>query len=446
MQLNNQIVNWGLLSFLLFGFYLLSFELQRTDTLSLLLTFSGLFFLLWFWIRNFSTLTSIFLLGIVCRLIFWNHIPALSQDFYRFIWDGNIQLLGINPYRYTPDEIINLIDFPSSGILYEKMGNLSNNHYSNYPPISQYLFQFIAYFNRGDILQPIFALRIIYMFGELFLFFGAKILFEHFKIPSINIAWYFLNPLVIVEGFGNLHGEPLMITFTVFSWLYCFKKKPVLGGFFMTIAVGTKLLPLLLTPIFFRYLGLRKFLIYSFSLIIFSCVLWLPFLSEEMIKNYTQTIQLWFTTFEFNGSIYNIIRAIGYEIKGYNIIRQLGKITPFITILFVIIFSLLRANFTHKEIYKNMLLLLSCYFFIATTVHPWYIINLILLGLLTGYFFPILWSMTVFWSYSAYGFNVVEEKIGYQLVSYVLVYGCFFFEMNKRRLGKHLHKPNFFAT
>jgi hypothetical protein len=54
--------------------------------------------------------------------------------------------------------------------------------------------------------------------------------------------------------------------------------------------------------------------------------------------------------------------------------------------------------------------------------------------------------MTVFWSYSAYGFNVVEEKIGYQLVSYVLVYGCFFFEMNKRRLGKHLHKPNFFAT
>ena len=94
------------------------------------------------------------------------------------------------------------------------MGNLSNNHYSNYPPISQYLFQFIAYFNRGDILRPIFALRIIYMFGELFLFFGAKILFEHFKIPSINIAWYFLNPLVIVEGFGNLHGEPLMITFT----------------------------------------------------------------------------------------------------------------------------------------------------------------------------------------------------------------------------------------
>ena len=187
MQLNNQIVNWGLLSFLLFGFYLLSFELQRTDTLSLLLTFSSLFFFLWFWIRNFSTLTSIFLLGIICRLIFWNHIPALSQDFYRFIWDGNIQLLGINPYRYTPNEITNLIDFPCSGILYEKMGNLSNNHYSNYPPISQYLFQFIAYFNRGDILQPIFALRIIYMFGELFLFFGAKILFEHFKIPSIII-------------------------------------------------------------------------------------------------------------------------------------------------------------------------------------------------------------------------------------------------------------------
>ena len=93
-----------------------------------------------------------------------------------------------------------------------------------------------------------------------------------------------------------------------------------------------------------------------------------------------------------------------------------------------------------------MLLLLSCYFFIATTVHPWYIINLILLGILTGYSFPILWSMTVFWSYSAYEFNIVEENIGYQLTAYILVYGCFVFEMIKGRLGNHLHKPNFFGA
>ena len=214
----------------------------------------------------------------------------------------------------------------------------------------------------------------------------------------------------------------------------------------MTLAVGTKLLPLLLVPLFLKYLGFQRFLLFSISLVVFSGILWIPFLNEEMLKNYIQTIQLWFTTFEFNGSIYNIVRAVGFEVKGYNIIRQLGKITPYITIILVFVFSLFNSNRNHNRLFKSMLLLLSFYFFIATTVHPWYIINLILLGILTGYLFPILWSMTVFWSYSAYEFNIVEESIGYQLIAYILVYGCLAFEMIKGRLGNHLHKPNFFGT
>ena len=214
----------------------------------------------------------------------------------------------------------------------------------------------------------------------------------------------------------------------------------------MALAVGTKLLPLLIVPLFLKYLGFQRFLLFSISLVVFSGILWIPFLNEEMIKNYIQTIQLWFTTFEFNGSIYNIVRAVGYEVKGYNIIRQLGKITPYITIILVFVFSLFNSNRNHHRLFKSMLLLLSFYFFIATTVHPWYIINLILLGILTGYLFPILWSMTVFWSYSAYKINIVEESIGYQLIAYILVYGCLAFEMIKGRLGNHLHKPNFFGT
>ena len=446
MRLNNRILSWCLQFSLFIGFYLISYKLKRIDTIPLLFTFSSLFFLLWFWIRNFSNLTSVFFIGIFCRLLFWNHIPELSQDFYRFIWDGNIQLLGINPYRYTPISLVDLIEFPNAQLLYEKMGSLSNHHYSNYPPFSQYIFQVMAYFNKGNILHPLFVLRLIYLIGELVLFFGAKILLEKLKLPSINIAWYFLNPLVIVEGFGNLHSESLMITFSILSLLYCLKIKPIIGGFFMTLAVGTKLLPLLLVPLFLKYLGFQRFLLFSISLVVFSGILWIPFLNEEMIKNYIQTIQLWFTTFEFNGSIYNIVRAVGYEVKGYNIIRQLGKITPYITIILVFVFSLFNSNRNHNRLFKSMLLLLSFYFFIATTVHPWYIINLILLGILTGYLYPILWSMTVFWSYSAYEFNIVEESIGYQLIAYILVYGCLAFEMIKGRLGNHLHKPNFFGT
>ena len=165
-----------------------------------------------------------------------------------------------------------------------------------------------------------------------------------------------------------------------------------------------------------------------------------------MIENYVNTIQLWFNTFEFNGSLYKIVRAIGYEVKGYNIIRKLGNITPFITVGLVLIFSIFNSNRQPRQVFKSILLMLSCYFFMATTVHPWYIINLIFLGVITGYAYPIVWSLTVFWSYSSYGLVGFEEHLGWQLVSYGLVYGCFFYEMIKGCLGHHLQKPNFFGT
>ena len=178
----------------------------------------------------------------------------------------------------------------------------------------------------------------------------------------------------------------------------------------------------------------------------FSLMLWYPFLEEQMITNYIDTISLWFTTFEFNGSIYNIVRSIGYEVKGYNIIRTLGKVTPFITLGLVFIFTFLRSNRDIRSVLKSILFLLSSYFFISTTVHPWYIINLVILGVLTGYVYPILWSLTVFWSYSAYGLEGFKEKWVWTLPAYLLVYTCFVYEIVKGALGEHLQKTNFFRV
>lgn len=446
MYVKKILLQWTLALLLFLGFSLLSFQLERVDTLPLLTTYTLLFVVLWFWIRHCNHLLGIFFIGLGCRLLFGFHIPALSQDFYRFIWDGNIQLLGINPYRFTPNALMDLIAFPKHAFLVQKMGSLSAENYSNYPPLSQYLFQGMAYFNRGELFPSVLLLRAVYLLGELVLFWTGMQLLKRLELPTSYLAWYFLNPLVIVEGFGNLHGESLMMGFTALSWLYCLKRKWFLGGVFMALAIGTKLLPLLLVPFFFRYLGIRKFVAFGFVILGVSLLLWLPFWNSEMQTHYVETIRLWFTTFEFNGSIYNIIRAIGYEVKGYNIIRKLGTITPYITVGLVVLFSLLPENRRPLQLMQSMLFLLSCYFFMATTVHPWYIINLIFLGICTGYAFPILWSLTVFWSYSAYGVDLVREQPFWQGLEYGLVYGCFFYELIKGRLGYHLQEPNFFGA
>ena len=168
-------------------------------------------------------------------------------------------------------------------------------------------------------------------------------------------------------------------------------------------------------------------------------------MTSEMVLNYKNTIDLWFTTFEFNGSLYNIVRAIGYEVRGYNIIRKVGKFTPFITIGLVLIFSLFRSNRTLKTVLKSILFLLSCYFFMATTLHPWYIINLVFFGIITGYAYPLLWSLVVFWSYNAYGPEGFQEQLGWQIPAYLLMYSCFIWELVFGPLGKHLQKTDFFS-
>jgi alpha-1,6-mannosyltransferase len=71
-------------------------------------------------------------------LIFLSAIFAptnLSQDVYRFLWDGKLILNGINPHDFRPKEIINQGAFSGNNWreLYRGMGSLSQRNYSCYP-------------------------------------------------------------------------------------------------------------------------------------------------------------------------------------------------------------------------------------------------------------------------------------------------------------------------
>lgn len=52
---------------------------------------------------NFTTLLFV---GISFRLIFLLALPNLSQDYYRFIWDGHLTAHFINPYLEVPNTLI----------------------------------------------------------------------------------------------------------------------------------------------------------------------------------------------------------------------------------------------------------------------------------------------------------------------------------------------------
>ncbi|QAA82586.1 DUF2029 domain-containing protein [Aequorivita sp. H23M31] len=434
------------------AFYIsFAYDLERSDFIKLITLYCALFLIAYLyiekWKQSFGLLVGF---GITFRVIFLFAIPNLSQDFYRFIWDGHLMAQGVNPYLFTPTMYFNDLSIsqdiiiPNANNLYRGMGALSGSHFSNYPPINQFLFTIAALIGGKSILSSIMVLRVLIILADVgILYFGKKIL-RRLKLPVNNIFWYFLNPFIIIELTGNLHFEGVMLFLLIWSLYSLFKRKWLWAAVLFGISISVKLIPLLFLPLFFRYFGsknkiprifesyevsIKKLIEFYLIVGVTVVVTFLPFLSVEFMRNFTSTLALWFQDFEFNASVYYIIRWIGFQVVGWNIIGIIGKIIPIIVFLLIMGIAFFRRNNTREKLLTAMLFAISIYFLLATTVHPWYIATPLLLSVFTRYKFPIVWSLMVMLSYSAYGKDGVDENLWLVALEYFVVIGFAIWEI-----------------
>ena len=380
-------------------------------------------------------------LAIGLRLVFLFAIPNLSQDFYRFIWDGRLILTGLNPYLTTPNDLMGSQPdlFPQMKMLFEGMGALSAGHYSNYPPIHQLPFIIAAMLFKHSILGSVVVLRLILIAADLgILFFGKKLL-RKLHLPTRNIYWFILNPLVIIELTGNLHFEGLMLLFFIMALYYIHTQKWHLAALTMALSIAVKLAPIISLPLFLNKLGWKKSVRFYLSIGGVFILLFIPFLKGDFFENYSSTIGLWFSKFEFNASFYYFLKWVLKATSKLELIHSMGIVVMSVLVL-QICYQLVRNKIKTTALILSILWILSGYYFISTTVHPWYIISLLLLSVFTGYKFAAVWSFTLIFSYMAYNQFSVDENGLILCLEYLPVFGVLAWELwNQRMLIKLEH-------
>ena len=363
---------------------------------------------------------------------------------------------GLNPYLSLPKVFIEQQKHPVNQAveLYNGMGIMNGSHYTNYPPINQLCFLIAAIFANKSILGSVLVMRVIIILADIgILYFGKKLL-ASLNLPVRNIFLYALNPFIIIEMTGNLHFEPVMLFFLVWSLYKLQQQKWALAAILFACSVSVKLIPLLFLPLFFQWFvkkrGHNKSLItwnwfkfYSekpqkllyFYLLILAIILllFLPFYSSELISNYFNSVGLWFKSFEFNASFYYIAREIGYLFRGYNEIAIIGKIMPILTVLFLIGLSFFRNNKSTIQLITAMLFGLSFYYFTSTTMHPWYIATLLILSVFTKYRFPLIWSFVIILSYQAYANLPWKENLWFVGLEYLILYVFLIWEVSIKK-------------
>ena len=149
--------------------------------------------------RSGAPLILIWTIAVLGRLVLLPLAPELSDDIYRYLWDGHVLAEGINPYGHAPaDEAFAAIRTPWHGEI---------NHPdvpTIYPPLAQLLFAVVAMAGGGTIL----AAKLLWLGFDL----GCGLLLHRIaertgRSPSAVLVWYLWSPLLIVETAWSAHFD-----------------------------------------------------------------------------------------------------------------------------------------------------------------------------------------------------------------------------------------------
>lgn len=180
--------------------------------------------------------------AILLRAIMLLASPSLSDDIYRYRWDGRVQAFGRNPYTAAPADarLESLRDDEWALINYPRIRTI-------YPPLAQTLFA-ITYFLHDGVKM----FQIVATLGDVLVILLLWGLLRALRAPPWQLALYALHPLPIVEFAGSGHFDAWAMAAIVAAFLAHTRGWALLSSVLLAAGVLLKTWPLFLVPLFLR--------------------------------------------------------------------------------------------------------------------------------------------------------------------------------------------------
>jgi len=194
-----------------------------------------------------STLIIVLVLAGIFRLSIVFAPPYLSDDIYRYVWDGRVQAAGINPYRYIPaDEHLQSLRDEQ---IYPKINRRDYAH-TMYAPAAEG-----AYFLTTRISESVTWMKLTIVGFEMITVWLLMELLASFGMPRQRILIYAWHPLAVWEFAGSGHIDPLAFAFIALALLARRRNWETATGISLGLATLAKLFPIVLFPALYKRWG-----------------------------------------------------------------------------------------------------------------------------------------------------------------------------------------------
>ena len=189
------------------------------------------------------------IMALAWRIPLLTSAPLLSDDVYRYVWDGRIQRLGYNPYASAPADpalqevhtaVTRKID-PTSAVLP-----------TIYPPAAELFFRGVT-----SIHESVRAMTLAMLVCDVLI----VLVILQWLVTTQRDPWWVLayawHPLVAIEGAGAAHVDILGVLFVMLTVYSLARRRTMVAAASLGVAITVKFLPIVLAPLLWRRIRIR---------------------------------------------------------------------------------------------------------------------------------------------------------------------------------------------